>query len=218
MFIKKVDYSINKEKYNSFSQEIERLVPAKTHVLDVGCATGKLARILKEKGCTVVGVDIDQASLEVASEFCQRVLVVDIDDLKDIDRVLKGEKFDVITFGDILEHIKYPGVLLHHLRSYLKPRGVIVASIPNAAFIWCRVRFMLGNFNYVKTGGLMDEDHLRFFSFSTIRTLFIESGFNIRELYGSSNVRPIYGFLRPLAKIFPNLFAIHAIVKATKGR
>lgn len=214
----KIDYSVNEKKYNSYSREIERLVPAKSKVLDIGCTTGKLAQALKAKGCTVTGIDIDDASLKKASKYCEKVIKIDVDDLELFNKKLKDEKFDVITLGDILEHLKYPGVLLSHLRKYLNPDGVIVSSIPNSAFIWMRVRFLLGNFTYSKNGGLMDEDHLRFFSFNTVKTLFKNSDFNVCDIYGVSVVKSKYVFLKYLAKIFPTLFAIHILIVAKPSR
>ena len=216
MFKIQINYSLNKKKYNSYSEEIEQLVPAYSKVLDVGCTTGKLARALKNKGCAVHGIDIDDASLKRASKYCQKTYRVDVDNLNLLDRELKNEKYDAITFGDILEHLKYPGILLYHLRKYLNPNGLVAASIPNSAFIWTRIRFFLGNFAYSNKGGLMDEDHLRFFSFKTARVLFEDAHYKVLDIHGSSQgiVNPKFWFVKCLAKIVPALFAIHIIILA----
>lgn len=218
MFRSKIDYSINKQKYDSFSTEIESLIPKGSIVLDVGCTTGILARALKKKKCKVVGIDIDSASLKVAAKHCEKVYLIDVDDLKDFDKKLKGQKFDAIALGDILEHLKYPGVLLYHLKNYLTENGVVVAKIPNTAFIWTRLRFLSGNFAYEKGGGLMDEDHLRFFSFGTAKQLFTDSGYKIIKIENSSKaiVNPKYFFVKYLAEIMPRLFSIHIIIEAQK--
>jgi len=44
-------------------------------VLDVGCSYGHLAQVLKDRGCTVVGVELDPEAAAEASEICERVIV-----------------------------------------------------------------------------------------------------------------------------------------------
>jgi SAM-dependent methyltransferase len=216
---KKIDYSVNRDKYNSYSREIERLVPPSSEVLDIGCTTGGLAKALKKKRCKVVGIDIDQASLKVAAKYCEKVYKVDVDDLKDFNAKLKGRKFDVIAIGDLLEHLKHPGVFLFHLKKYLSSDGMIIAKIPNSAFVWLRMRFLLGNFTYQKGGGLMDEDHLRFFSFKSAKQLFLDDGYKIEKMMSSNEAIQSKRFflIRPLGKIWPSLFSIHMIVVAKNG-
>lgn len=213
---KKIDYSINRDKYNSYSREIERLVPTNSYVLDIGCTTGGLAKALKKKRCRVVGIDIDQASLKVAAKFCEKVYRVDVDNLKDFDLKLKGKRFDAIAIGDLLEHLKHPGVFLFHLKKYLSKDGVIIAKIPNSAFIWLRVRFLLGNFTYQKGGGLMDEDHLRFFSFKSAKQLFLDDDYKIEKVTSSNEAIQSKRLIlfKPLGKIWPSLFAIHMVIVA----
>ena len=208
------DYTENERKYGGFSPEIEKNVKKNSDVFDIGCSTGELAKALSSKGCTVVGLDIDSNSLQQAKRYCIEIIHCDLDDFEKLDEHLGSRKFDHITLGDIVEHLKYPEYLIKYLRKYLKPEGSLITSIPNAAFISMRIKFLMGNFNYDKNGGLMDEDHLRFFSFKTAKKLFIASGYHISRCYGKSTVRPLFCFLNPLASIFPTLFAIHIIIIA----
>ena len=208
---------LTKQKYGSYSPVLFSLVPQGVRVLDVGCSTGALARRLKEsKGCRVTGLDIDRESLAEAAAHCEQALECDLDNLSALREVLRGELFDAIILGDILEHFKYPADVLAALKDCLTDQGVVLASIPNAAFVSQRLRFLRGDFSYDEQGGLMDEEHLRFFDFKTARLLFEESGYCVRALFGSSVVRKRFWFLAPLAKILPSLFALHIIVVAEK--
>lgn len=217
MFKIEENYRRNKQKYGGYSSTIFSLVPPESRVLDIGCSTGALARLLTEnKGCRVVGIDIDDNSLKEASRYCDKVFRCDLDDLAKLNTILAGELFDVITLGDVLEHLKYPGLLLDTLKRYLKNGGIAIASIPNAAFISLRIKFLFGDFSYDKGGGLMDEDHLRFFNFKTAKLLFEESGYMVEKAYGVNIVKKSFWFLKPLAKILPSLFAIHIIIAAKK--
>src|SRR5438132_718109 len=42
-----------------------------------------------------------------------------------------GEKFDVVTFFEVLEHQAAPAEFLRSVKSCLKPRGSIALSVPN---------------------------------------------------------------------------------------
>jgi len=206
-------------KYGGYSPEIFKLVPFGSKVLDLGCSTGALAKVLiTRKNCQVIGIDIDEKSLKEASLYCEKVFKCNLDNLTELENLLLEGLFDVITLGDILEHLKYPGSLLRTLKKYLKNEGIVIASIPNTAFIALRIRFLFGNFSYSKKGGLMDEDHLRFFSFKTARQLFEEAGYNVKKIYGISIVKRKFWVLKFLAKIFPTLFALHIIIIAQKEK
>lgn len=205
------------EKYGGHSPGIFSLVPHGSRVLDVGCSTGALAAHLgEEKDCYVTGVDIDKESLREAARYCERVFECDLDNAELLSKLLRGERFDVITLGDVLEHLKHPSDILRVLRQNLTDNGIAIASIPNAAFIWLRLRFLLGDFSYSEEGGLMDESHLRFFDFKTARLLFEKSDYKVLRVYGVSTVRKRFWFLVPLAKMLPSLFALHIIVVAEK--
>ena len=218
MFVTTEKEKISELKYGGYNQEILKIVPGNSKVLDIGCSTGVLAKLLKnEKKCSIVGVDFDQKSLSIAKKNCLNVYCIDLDNAKDMRKYIRNTQFDVITIGDVLEHLKHPGVLLRELRRYLKPNGVLITSLPNSAFISMRAKFLFGDFNYNKNGGLMDADHLRFFSFDTAKLLFNESGYKITQIRGINIVRKRFWFLKPLSIIFPTLFSIQMLITAKKN-
>ncbi|MCX6732787.1 MAG: class I SAM-dependent methyltransferase [Candidatus Roizmanbacteria bacterium] len=215
MFATTEKEKISELKYGGYNKLIFDIVPKNSKVLDIGCSTGLLAKLLKEnKNCSVVGIDFDKKSLQQAEKYCSTVYEIDLDESDRIKNALNDERFDIITMGDVLEHLKHPGVLLKELQRYLKPNGMILAVLPNSAFISMRVKFLLGDYSYEKNGGLMDVDHLRFFSFRTAEILFREAGYRIESLSGNSVVKNKYWFLRPLSAIYPRLFSIHILIVA----
>ncbi len=44
-------------------------IPTDGDLLDVGCANGYLGKVLKDRGCTVVGVEIDAEAAEVRASL-----------------------------------------------------------------------------------------------------------------------------------------------------
>lgn len=156
------------------------LVGTGKRVLDVGCATGYLAEILARRGCEVAGIEADPDAARRAEEFCEKVLVGDVEEM-DLESKLVGETFDVIVFGDVLEHLKDPARALGRLEPFLRDGGYVVASIPNVAHGSVRLALLRGEFRYRRLG-LMDDTHLRFFTRQSVERLFEDVGFLITGL------------------------------------
>jgi 2-polyprenyl-3-methyl-5-hydroxy-6-metoxy-1,4-benzoquinol methylase len=149
-------------------------------VLEIGCNTGYLSNVMQQRGCRVTGVEIDADAAELARPFCQRLIVGDIERL-DWKAVLGDEQFDVILFGDVLEHTRAPVDVLRSLAGYLTPAGYIVASLPNIAHGSIRLSLLLGRFEYAPLG-ILDETHLRFYTKETARQMLSTGGFRVTEM------------------------------------
>ena len=160
--------------------KVVRLVGERKRVLELGCATGYMSRVLQERGCSVVAFEIDPGMAERAAVFCERVIVGDIEQL-DLALELGEDRFDVVVAGDFLEHLKDPLPLLQTLRNYLRPEGYVVASVPNIAHASVRLALLGGWFPYSELG-LLDRTHLRFFTRETIEKLFEDAGFAVGHI------------------------------------
>lgn len=161
-------------------QALLERVPEHTHVLDVGCSTGYLAERLAARGCEVVGIEIDHADAVAAREVCARVIEGDVEAL-DLAAQLGSDAFDVIIFGDVLEHLRAPEQTLRTTQRFLSPGGRMVVSIPNVAHASIRLQLLLGEFRYTPVG-LLDETHLRFFTLDTFSAMAWRAGFAVTSL------------------------------------
>jgi 2-polyprenyl-3-methyl-5-hydroxy-6-metoxy-1,4-benzoquinol methylase len=152
------------------------LVPDGGRVLDLGCAAGALDRPLADRGCRVTGVEMDPIAAKAAGEWCDEVIVADLDGF---DPALLGERrFDVIVAADVLEHLRDPGGLLTALRPYLVPGGHLVTCIPNVAHAAVRLALLHGDFPYAELG-LLDATHLRFWTRDTFAAVLADHGFTV---------------------------------------
>ena len=152
-------------------------VPRGSRVLDLGCSVGQLARHLVDRGCTVVGVELDGDAAERARQWCAEVHPGDLD-LVHLPDVLGDDRFDVIVAADVLEHLRDPGRLLREARSLLRPGGTLVTTVPNIAHGSVRLALLSGRFDYADLG-IMDRTHLRFFTRATLGELFRISGYDV---------------------------------------
>ena len=113
--------------------DVVKLVPQWCkHVLDVGCATGSVGRLLKEshRHVSVTGVEIDPTMAELARCHLDDVVVGDIGDVLDTDS-LGDATFNCIVLADVLEYLIDPWVILKRLTDRLEPQGIVVMSLPN---------------------------------------------------------------------------------------
>ncbi len=148
---------------NSTLTKIIDLVDKGTNVLDVGCSSGYIGSYLvKNKGCTVWGVEIDEKDANEARKTYKKVHVADLDNSK-WTTAFKGLKFDRIIFADVLEHLKFPEKALNNAKSLLTKNGRILISIPNIAHASIRLELLQGSFEYEGIG-ILDNTHLKYWT------------------------------------------------------
>lgn len=165
----------------SVHADVVRLVDEGSRVLELGPATGYMSRVFAARGCKVIGIEIDADMAERAGEFCERVLVGDLDSL-DLAAELGEERFDAIVAADVLEHLKDPLQALERLRPFLAEDGCFVISVPNVAHGSVRLALLSGHFEY-RDIGLLDSTHLRFFTRETLEQLLDEAELGLAELH-----------------------------------
>ncbi len=199
-----------KNKYKFVEEEygphvkIIRYVGGGRRVLDVGCATGYLAKRFVENGNGVYGIEIDPEATEEAKKCCKDVIVADVEELKRLP--YPEEFFDVIVCADVLEHLRRPDHVLRMLRQYLKPDGLMIVSLPNVAYWRARLNLLFDNFNYEEIG-IMDKTHLRFFTIKTGKELVEEAGFKVIKIDHCGLAMKYF----PL-KLFPTWFAYQFVI------
>lgn len=76
-------------------------------VLDIGCGGGHFINACEEAGISAVGVDPNQALVDLAAEKVGKHKV-SICDLDDIDGVIRNAEQDVISLIGVLEHLRHP--------------------------------------------------------------------------------------------------------------
>ncbi len=173
--------SVGSEETQSSQVKLRALVPKGAAVLDVGCSSGYLGKSLMEgRGTKVWGIEFDAGDAQLARE--QGYEEVFQGDVERFDWSKFGTKrFDVVIFADLLEHLKEPAKVLAAVKPLLKPKGTVLASIPNIAHLSIRLELLNGDFVYEPTG-ILDDTHLRYFTLYSIRQLFEDQGYLIEHV------------------------------------
>lgn len=188
-----------------------RMIPEGSLVLDAGCHSGAFGALVRErKGCRVIGIDIDAEPLAEAATRLDDAFVVNIETSGWAATVREHgyDRFDVILFGDILEHTRDPLTILKEARSLLKPDGRIIVSIPNVAYWRTRFALLAGKFDYTDWG-ILDKTHLRFYTRATARELIASAGYELIE-------QDMAGYTLPqwLLRKFPGLLGVQYVCAA----
>lgn len=166
-------------------RQIQRLRPRV--VLDVGCATGRFARLLR--GCRVVGIELDPVLGAEAAQWCAEVIQGDIEERGTQQKASAEGPYDLVLLLDVLEHLVDPERALESLATLMHSNGRILVSVPNLLYYRHRIHLAAGKFETVTEGGLYDRTHRRFFSYRELRGVVQRAGLEIESLTGAPNVR-----------------------------
>ena len=166
--------------YQNVRHDLIPLVPDNAKcILEVGCAAGMTGRELKKRsGAFVAGIEMNNKAACAAKNVLDDVVQGNIED---IELPYSKNSFDCILFADVLEHLIDPLSVLQKVRPLMKNKGTIVASIPNVQFHGVVHQLIEGNWTYEKEG-ILDETHLRFFTFKEIEKLFSQAGYSIARV------------------------------------
>lgn len=163
---------------NEVFVKLSKLIPDGSTVLDIGCGPGFLGEHLAAtKHCVVDGVEPDKADATKASKRLRHIWELDIEAA--IEEI--KERYDVLVFADVIEHLVNPADVLKRVGKLLKPNGSIVFSVPNMAHVSLRLSLLEGNFKYTEVG-LLDKTHLHFYDIDTVKMVFQDAGMTLTTI------------------------------------
>lgn len=146
-------------------------------LLDVGSAQGVLAQRFTERGFDVTCIEGSPELAALGKDKCREMIVADLD--KPLPQ-LDGQ-FDVIVYGDILEHLRNPMEVFAGFNRCLRPGGQVIVSVPNMAHLYVRLNLLVGRLPYADRG-ILDRTHLRFFTLSSFRRFLSEAGLECDQM------------------------------------
>jgi 2-polyprenyl-6-hydroxyphenyl methylase/3-demethylubiquinone-9 3-methyltransferase len=104
---------------------MEKLTALSPKILDVGCGGGILSEALAKAGAQVTGLDLSEASIEVAKRHAQsQGLQIDYryESVHDLAEKQAGT-FDAVVCMEMLEHVPEPAKVVAACAQALKPGG-----------------------------------------------------------------------------------------------
>jgi SAM-dependent methyltransferase len=148
-------------------------------LLDVGASSGAWVETAGAAGARASGIELGGA---VAAGARERGLDVRTGTLAQALPGFGGERFDLISFWDVLEHLRDPRRELELAREALAPGGRVAATFPNVEGLYPRLTYRL----IARRTGVWEYPelpvHLYDFAPATARLLFERAGLEIEAL------------------------------------
>lgn len=189
--------------------------PGGKKMLDLSCGGGDTARVLAQRGFSVV-----------ATEY---VIPPDLGD--DVARVggvdlneclpFKSACFDGVNLIEVIEHIEHQARLIREIARVLRKDGVVVISTPNVLNVFSRMRFLFTGFlrgrvrpaHYTRKPGQAPNIYL--IHFYELYYLLFHYGFEVEKLR-KTKVKFAPVFFGVLLYPFMWLFSLEAVIRAEK--
>jgi 2-polyprenyl-3-methyl-5-hydroxy-6-metoxy-1,4-benzoquinol methylase len=207
---------------SSHSLSLSR-IQSDDHLLILGSGPKELVSPFKKVAASVVAID-SYVDSELR-QHCNHAVQADIETIESYDDILPNVKYTKIVALDIIEHLRSPEEFLGRIRSSAATAGSqILITTPNIAFLPVRLMLMLGFFNYGKRG-ILDRTHTRLFTFSSLRRILRQSGYEVEEIIGVPAPVPLAlgrgklaNFLLEinclLIKVLPSFFSFQILAQA----
>lgn len=199
-------------------------MPPHSKILDVGTASGMLARRRWERPLRFFGIEAVAEWADIASPFYETLWTCSLTDAP--PEALRG--YDAIVLGDVLEHMSAPDAALKKLAGLQGSGCAFIISVPNIANLWTRLQLLMGRFDYAERG-IMDRTHRRFFTRKTLSAMVREAGLEITFIqttpiplelispfFSTSIGRVIHGAFAGLTRLLPTLLGYQFILGAKK--
>ena len=191
--------SLRSSNWQHILDVLERYRPIRhLRICDVGCAYGQFIRMVQERGAVGTGI-------EANAHFASAAQRTGLDVMHGLfPRCLRDEdRFDIITFHDVLEHIPHPRDVVASCRQRLADDGILVLALPSSNGVFFRLSLALkmlgvrGPFNRLWQRQFFTP-HVSYFNESNLTTLVTESGFDLIHT-GSLRSASVTGMWKRLA-------------------
>ena len=163
--------ALRRRNFQTIVAQMSRLRPRRGRLLDVGCAHGWFLQAAAQEGWQGVGIEPDDAMAQLARQSGQEVRAGTFP-----QALVAGEKFDAISFNDVLEHLPDVQAALKAARDHLQAGGLLVINLPDARGPFYRAALLLARAGIrAPLERLWQKDfpspHLSYFKAPLLRTL-----------------------------------------------
>ena len=203
--------------------------------IDVGCGDGRTAAQWNRDALDLVGVDVSESAVAAASaRGIDARLVEDASSLP-----FENDSFDAALCLEVFEHLFAPHDVAAEIVRVLRPGGILIATVPNAAY-WRRRADLavLGRWNplgdVLAVAEPWRDPHIRFFTVRSFERMLRAAGYHpvsvgahgggiLRDIPGARRLRrkaDSSALYQRAERLFPALFGarLHAFGEKAGSR
>jgi len=171
-----------------FSFYLDRLKKHKFSgsVLDIGCLTGSFLHFARERGYEPHGIEHREYAIAAAKKSLDLDLQQGFFEEVAPSMIEGGNRFDIITLWETLEHMLYPDLVLNNARRLLSADGLVAITVPN--FDNLQVKIVRERCFHC-LGGPGNAGHINMFTPASLQGMLEKNGFKVltMETEGSSS-------------------------------
>jgi len=130
----------------------------------------RLAKVTKE----LIGLDCDKKAINELKEYNIKNIYYGDILLEKYDENILKKSYDVIIFGDVIEHLDNPGIALKNIKRFMGKKTTLIVTAPNA---WSIFRI----FNHFKKKEAVHPEHMFWPSKVTMDNIIHKNGYSIKE-------------------------------------
>jgi 2-polyprenyl-3-methyl-5-hydroxy-6-metoxy-1,4-benzoquinol methylase len=150
--------------------ERHRQLPGR-RLLDIGCSTGALLTVARQRGWDAGGVEVGRASARYARE----ALGLPVHHGSLYDFAAPAASYDAVTLVEVIEHLAQPMDALRAVHRLLRPAGLLLVTTPNFDSLFRRLfgaRWWVVN---------CEDEHIVLFNARTLAAMLDRCGFDVVE-------------------------------------
>jgi len=190
--------------YLKIIPQLERFIPKKGHLLEIGCATGAFLHEIRKLGWKVVGVEPEEWTCELARNKYK----LDVINSTFQEANLEESSFDVVLLLHVIEHLTNPDKGLSQIARLIRPGGFLVLETPRFDTFWFKL--LKGRERSVIPG------HHYYFTRKTIQMLASKSGFEVVQLDSVGRTLTLDRLCYSVAKVLNSNYTTKALTFLSK--
>ena len=168
-------------------------------ILEIGSGNGFFIEECEKSNIDITGSEADEEQYNLLAKNFSNIIKIALP-IKDFNNELSN-KFDVVVFNDVFEHLENLDLILIQLKSILKTNGQIVINLPSSDGLIYKFSNILNKIGFTNFYDRLWQKnlaspHLSYFNNSNLKMLFNKHGYNLIHTTSLDTVSKKGNFIR----------------------
>jgi 2-polyprenyl-3-methyl-5-hydroxy-6-metoxy-1,4-benzoquinol methylase len=168
-------------------------------ILEIGSGNGFFIEECEKSNIDITGSEADEEQYNLLAKNFSNIIKIALP-IKNFNNELSN-KFDVVVFNDVFEHLENLDLILIQLKSILKTNGQIVINLPSSDGLIYKFSNILNKIGFTNFYDRLWQKnlaspHLSYFNNSNLKMLFNKHGYNLIHTTSLDTVSKKGNFIR----------------------
>ena len=194
---------ISELRRKNFKKIIDIILSLKVNqslkILEIGSGNGFFIEECEKSNIDITGSEADEEQYNLLAKKFSNIIKITLP-IKNFNNELSN-KFDVVVFNDVFEHLENLDLILIQLKSILKTNGKIVINLPSSDGLIYKFSNILNKIGFTNFYDRLWQKnlaspHLSYFNNSNLKMLFNKHGYNLIHTTSLDTVSKKGNFIR----------------------